>query len=341
EDWPVLKKINITRQEAIQAGILLVVLYLIARSTDAFEFVYAVTRDYEHWDLDEIILLVLVSPIPLAWLALRKMRQVAKEVKNRLEYEQALAESSKMQSLGVLAGGVAHEINNQLLPILTMSELLHARLDKEGPNHRKAELILKAAQNTQETVAKILMFSRKDLEVKGEGDLSMIWGSIEDLLPALCPANVKLLFDVSDCKGLVPVSETDIQGVIVNLFSNAVDALGAASGTITITAVAGKRGDDNSLSKLKAENYVKIGVNDTGPGMETKIQEKVFDPFFTTKGPGEGVGLGLSIVYATVQQAEGQIVVSSELGQGTQFDVYLPVKSTSSKVSGDRGHGVE
>ncbi len=334
-----LKNVNITRQDAMQTGLLFAVVYLIARSTDAFEFIYTFTRDHEHWDLDEILLLVLVSPIPLAWLAFRKMRQLAKEVESRLEYEQALAESSKMQSLGVLAGGVAHEINNQLLPILTMSELLHGRLDKDGPHHRKAELILKAAQNAKETVAKILMFSRKDLEVKGEGNLSMIWGSLEDLLPALRPANVNLVFQVSDCRGVVPISETDIQGVIVNLFSNAVDALGTSSGTVTIKAITGKKGDDKACSKLVAESYVKISVHDTGPGMETKIKQKIFDPFFTTKGPGKGVGLGLSIVYATVQQADGEIIVSSKLGKGTQFDVYLPLKSTSQIANGDRDHG--
>lgn len=340
-DKPVLKKINVTRKDIIQTGSLFVVTYLLASFTDAFESLYYLTREYEHWNLDEILLLVLVSPLPLAWFAFSKMKQTTKEIESRLEYEEALAETSKMQSLGVLAGGVAHEINNQLLPILTMAELLHGRLDKTEPDHRKVELILKAAQRAQETVAKILLFSRKDLEIKGRGELSMIWGSLEQLLPALCPANVKLIFDVSDSRGLVPVSETDIQGIIVNLFSNAIDAMGTSPGVITVKAVAGLEGDEQSCPKLGAGSYVRISVHDTGPGIEPKVQQKIFDPFFTTKGPGEGVGLGLSIVYATVKQAKGEIVLSSEPGKGTCFDIYLPLDVESGEIIGDDGHGLK
>ena len=220
-----------------------------------------------------------------------------------------------------------------------MAELLHGRIDKTDPDYRKVEIILKAGQRVQETVAKILLFSRKDLEVKGRGDLSMIWGSLEQLLPALCPANVKLIFELSSSEGIVPVSETDIQGIIVNLFSNAVDAMGTNPGVITVKTVAGVRGDDQSCPKLAADTYVKISVGDTGPGIEPKVQQRIFDPFFTTKGPGEGVGLGLAIVYATVKQAGGEIVLSSELGTGACFDIYLPLEVESDKIIGDDGHG--
>jgi len=314
-----------TLRDTVEALTLFVVAFAAAHYFDLFEVLYETTRAHEDWELDEFILLVLVMPLPLAWFAYRKANELSKEMENSLKLEQALAHSDKMKSLGVLAGGVAHEINNQLLPILSMAELARDSMEPSSKDHRKMEIILKSAQNAQHTVSKILLFSRNDERSKDSCDLVSTWNTLESVLRTICPANITLNISLNGAGGVIHMSDDDFQSIIVNLFSNAIDAIADELGTVLIQASVEKPENDGDLLTPKSCCTLKLKVADTGPGIDQEDRKRIFDPFFTTKAPGKGVGLGLSIIYSFIQEAGGAIVLDSEVKSGCQFNISIPL----------------
>lgn len=330
------------KKDIFYAGALFIGAYLLVSYFDFFEFLYEATRLYEDWELDEIILLIIVAPVPLVWFIHRDQKRIAEEVAVRRRVEEALVRSDKMKSLGVLAGGVAHELNNQLLPILTMSELVEESLEKDSPNRRKVTLIRKAAEAAKDTVYKILQFSRGGNEIALSCEVSRAWQTLEPLLGTLHPSHIAVEVDCDGSRGLVDMSESDFQSVIVNLFNNAVQAIAADVGTIMIEAYKIDQQVENVPHKFKVNSLYHIQVKDNGPGIPEAMHEKVFDPFFTTKPPGQGVGLGLSIIHSIIEEAGGIITMDSMPGRGTIFDIYLPLeqsKSSTLVTEGETCHG--
>lgn len=320
------------------ATAIFVVAYLLASHVDLFEYLFEFTREYEEWDADEIILIVFVLPLPLSWFAYRKKQRALVEESLRHRTEEALARSEKMKSLGVLAGGVAHELNNQLLPVVSMSGLIQKSLDKDDPNYRKAELISKAAEVAKETVAKILTFAHGSKSEAASCDLQEVGQTLKALIGSLHPANVKVGFSVHGTGELL-ISESDLQSVIVNLFGNGVDAIGEKTGKVEILI---EVSEHKVLPSLEAGTYCHIRVEDDGPGIAEESLAQIFDPFFTTKPPGQGVGLGLSIVHSTIEKAGGVILADSWVGEGSRFDIYLPMANKNEQLEiqqGEACHG--
>jgi|GEM_PF-6502496 len=247
------------------------------------------------------------------------------EMAQRIQLEKNLAHLHKLESLGTLAGGMAHELNNQLQPIMTMSELIFDKLQKDDPDYRKVEIILAGTQNARTTVSRILKYARSGEGPSKSCNIRNVFNMTKDILDAGCPANVqfKLITDGSD--GSVQMAADDFLSVLVNLFSNAVDAIAEQQGQITINC---EKQGDSSLN-LNPKAHYKITVQDNGCGMPASLYERIFDPFFTTKVAGKGIGLGMSIVHSTVTEANGQIFVESEEGVGTIFKIYLPLVDTS------------
>lgn len=310
-------------REIIEALFLFAIIFGAAHYFDAFDFFYAATRAHEDWELDELILAFMAMPLPLAWFAYRKTKDLSQETANRMKLEEAVSNSDKMKSLGVLAGGVAHEINNQLLPILSMAELVRDHMDVSDKDYRKMEIILKSAQNAQETVSKILHFSRDQGQTAGHCDITAGWQTLEPILQTLCPANITLDITVSLGAGFIRMSDNDFHSVIINLMSNSIDSINDKPGAITINAYTEMAPDTHSDTGVYGTLFVKF--MDTGPGIAPHIKERIFDPFFTTKAAGQGVGLGLSIIYFSITEAGGSIQLDPEVEEGCQFIISMPL----------------
>ena len=302
--------------DAIIAIIAASVVFLLLHYFDGFEALYYWTRDHEEHDVDELILFFLSLPIPIFWFAYRKAREAKNEQIARLQTEKLLAHSRKLESLGTLAGGVAHELNNQLLPIMTMADLLRTKMDAHHPDYRKVDLIFNGATNAKNTVSKILDFSRISDDNSSQCDAFKVVQEAQDVLAASCPRTISLHFDFDDRSGVINMAHDDLMGAIVNVVSNSFDALDGKLGDITVTA---------TIAEIDGLNYVKINVTDTGMGIDADIQDRVFDPFFTTKEAGKGVGLGLSIVNTTLSQAGGRVLIDSKQGHGASVSLLIPL----------------
>lgn len=238
-----------------------------------------------------------------------------------------LLQAQKMESIGMLASGIAHEFNNLLSGILPNAELIKMTLENDQANFARAEAIHKSAQRAGNIVKQLLSFARHDhIEEDVSLNLNRAVSETLEIMGKLFGKEItvenKLPIDLPPIK----IDPTRIQQIIMNLAINARDAL-EGSGKIIFTAKTveiGKR----SESGLGEGQYVILSVIDNGKGIKMENIERIFDPFFTTKEPGKGTGLGLSTVYGIIKNLKGEIKVYSEVDRGTRFDLYFPVSNT-------------
>ncbi len=246
-----------------------------------------------------------------------------REVTDEKRLQRKLVQSEKMAALGMLAGGVAHEINNPLGGILAFAQLIMRDLETDNPLRDDVQEIESAALRCKEIVENLLEFSRQsgDTESK-EVDIN---NTVEKLLPLIRlrlrsqKIELKTIYDEKQPR--VMGSGTRLQQVILNLLTNAAQAIGREGSIKLVTEV-----DDDS-------GLVMITVEDTGPGISSADLGRIFDPFFTTKEAGDGTGLGLSICYSIISEHHGQIDVQSEVGKGTVFKISLPLLSEEMPAS--------
>lgn len=235
-----------------------------------------------------------------------------------------LMQAQKMESIGLLASGIAHEFNNLLSGILPNAELIKMTIQNDEANKSRAQSIQTSAKRAGNIVKQLLSFARHD---QFEEDVSLnlnhaVTETLEIMSKLFGKAIVienKLSINLPSIK----IDPTRIQQIVMNLSINARDALNG-KGKIIFTAKPLKIGLDNP-DGLREGKYVKLSVKDNGQGISPENIEKIFDPFFTTKEPGKGTGLGLSMVYGIIKNLKGEIKVTSEIGKGTQFDLYFPV----------------
>lgn len=256
-----------------------------------------------------------------------KMLNEASELRRKEEAE--LYHSHKLKIIGTLAGGIAHDINNLLTPILGYSELLLMTMPKDNEYYDDVKEIYNASQKGKDLIEQILLFSRNDNQIiKVEAiDINRVTKDTLKLLKAVVPRNIIIMEDIEKECGFVCANATQIHQVIFNLCTNAYQAIKDNNGKIEISLnkISGEK--IKNLSNLIKENrhYVEIKVSDNGIGMDDETKTKIFDPFFTTKGIGEGTGIGLYVVQRIIDKYEGVIIVESELGVGSCFKVYLPL----------------
>ena len=250
---------------------------------------------------------------------------VATETTDRKRLEEQLLQSQKMEAVGRLAGGVAHDFNNMLTAIKSYSELLLEEIDPQSTQHGDVIEISKAADRATALTRQLLAFSRQQVMRPQVIDLNASVLDTIGLLRRLVGASVEIRPRLDEKLGSVFADRAEIERVIVNLAINARDAM-PAGGKLTIETsnvtldelcVAGDQ-------LLISGPYVMLAVSDTGHGMTADVRDRLFEPFFTTKGAGKGTGLGLSSAYGIVSQSEGHIVVDTEPGRGTRFSIYLP-----------------
>ncbi len=235
--------------------------------------------------------------------------------------------TQRMESLGNLAGGVAHDLNNMLQPILSLTTLV-ARDQPEGSRDReRLDKVVEAAERARSLVGDILAFSRQTEEALERIDLPATVEKVMGLLHETIPSTLTINESIDPATGTVLADPAQIQTILMNIAVNAAQAQGHRPGTLTITlapetmdaATAADLGD------MEPGAYARLSVADTAGGMDQAVLTRIFDPFFTTKPVGEGTGLGLSVVYGTARKLGGTVTVRTTLGQGTAFHVYLPL----------------
>lgn len=250
------------------------------------------------------------------------------DVTRQKKLEEQLFQAQKMESIGRLAGGVAHDFNNMLTAINGNCSLLLRAMAPDHPWYEILRDVLRAGERAADLTRQLLAFSRKQMLQPRLLDLNQIVTGLEKMLARAVGDDIELRCQLESELGPVRADPGQLEHVLLNLVLNARDAM-PDGGSITIATAEVVLTDADRLrhSELLPGHYRALTVRDTGRGMEDRIREQVFEPFFTTKEFGTGTGMGLATVYGIVKQTGGHIVVDSAIGTGTTFTVYLPAAS--------------
>ncbi len=251
--------------------------------------------------------------------------QLLVETSQRQQLEEQLLQSQKMEAIGLLAGGVAHDFNNMLTPIMGFAQMEMAKLPAEDNSRDSLEQIHRAAERAAELTRQLLTFSRRQVAEPKVINLNDLIVDLDHMLRRLLGEDIELVTLPASTLDLVEADPGQIEQVIMNLAVNARDAM-PNGGKLTIETANITLDELGALQDPDAspDPYVMISVTDTGSGMTQEDQSRIFEPFFTTKEQGKGTGLGLATCFGIAKQSGGRIEVHSELGQGASFKLYLP-----------------
>jgi signal transduction histidine kinase/sensor domain CHASE-containing protein len=266
---------------------------------------------------------------------LTDITEIKRAASEKAELESQLRQAQKMEAVGQLAGGVAHDFNNILCAIIGFASLIDMNMKEDDPARPHLEQILSASDRASQLVSGLLAFSRKQVLNPHPIDMNRIVRDVQKILGRLITEDIDLQIRLAEAELNVLVDPGQIDQVLINLVTNAKDAM-PAGGSLVIET--GKELLPTELLKaagaVSESLYAVLAVRDTGTGMDSAAREKLFEPFYTTKEVGKGTGLGLSIVYGIVKQHNGFITVDSEPGKGTAFKVFFPLVRGSSGTQG-------
>ncbi len=238
----------------------------------------------------------------------------------KLLIEKQFLHSQKLEAVGTLAGGVAHDINNILTSIWGHAQLLEMRY-ADGPGSESIQGILKGCRRARDLARQILLFSRKQEPELRPLHLEEIIDETWKLLRATFPSTIKMKIEVDPNLPAVMGESSQLHQVLMNLCTNASHAMSENGGMLTISATRKK----DHIGAIGPIPVIQVLVSDSGSGISPEILPRIFEPFFTTKGPGRGTGLGLSVVHGIIQNHKGSIYVESDPGKGTTFKILLPI----------------
>ncbi len=273
---------------------------------------------------------------------------VNRDITKRKQLEEQFRQVQKMEAVGRLSGGVAHDFNNLLGVIIGYGEVVQEGLVATHPLRGSVDEILKAGHRAASLTRQLLAFSRQQVLDPKVIDLNAVVKDMEKMLRRLIGEDVELRTDLDPALARLKADESQIEQVILNLAINARDAM-PHGGKLTLTTK-NFHMDENFVRRypfpVNVGDYILFTVADSGIGMDSATKARIFEPFFTTKEKGKGTGLGLSMVYGIVKQSNAYIDVSSELGVGTAFDIYLPkvddaIDISTSTVTSDSLRGAE
>jgi signal transduction histidine kinase/ActR/RegA family two-component response regulator len=260
-----------------------------------------------------------------------------REVAERKRLETELVQAQKMEAIGRLAGGIAHDFNNLLTVILGYTGLILAQLDDDAPLRHEIQAIEIAGERAASLTHQLLAFSRQQVLQPKLLDVNTVVAGLSTMLRRLIGEDIELITLLGSDLGFVQADPSQIEQVVLNLALNARDAM-PEGGKLTIETARVDFDDDyaGQYVGVKAGGYVLLAIGDTGHGMDAERQSRIFDPFFTTKDVGKGTGLGLAMVHGIVHQSGGHIWVSSEVGHGSRFTLYLPQASGHESIAQPR-----
>jgi len=249
-------------------------------------------------------------------------------VTNDLKIQEQLRQAQKMESIGTLAGGIAHDFNNILGVILGYTELSLDDVEDRPETYSSLQEVLKATNRAKDMVSQILTFSRStDIEKKIIKTIPIVKEACKFLRSSL-PTTIEIRQNITTERDHILADPTQFHQILMNLCTNAGHAMKREGGVLDVALdeVFLQRDDLISYPDLKVGAYLKLTVKDTGTGILRENIERIFEPYFTTKGKGEGTGLGLAVVHGIIKEHEGDIKAYSEVGKGTAFYVFLPLR---------------
>jgi two-component system cell cycle sensor histidine kinase/response regulator CckA len=255
----------------------------------------------------------------------RDITQRKKIERERKELEAQYRQSQKLEALGTLAGGIAHDLNNVLTPIMGGAQLSLLKLDPGHPIYDNLKTIESGVQKAADLIHQILAFSRKQVMATQPLNLTRLIEDFAVMLRRLIREDIRLTFALENKLGIIEADKNQMEQILINLVVNAMDAV-AESGEISIQTANQVVTEDAFVRpdrRLLPGPYVVLSVTDNGIGMDPVTMNRIFDPFFTTKGNGKGTGLGLSTVYGIVKQHGAEIRVESVPAKGTRFDIFF------------------
>ncbi|MEZ0332917.1 MAG: ATP-binding protein [Gemmatimonadales bacterium] len=262
------------------------------------------------------------------------------DITDRVRAEEELGQARKLQAVGTLAGGVAHEVNNQLMAVIGFGDFVLGALGPDHPQSSDVQVMIRSATRASQVAQQLLTFSRR--QVKQTKPLDM-YGAVLALVPVLerlLGADKRLVVQPNRASHHVVADPTQIDQVLINLAANARDAMGTG-GRLQVAVdevlLDESYGRTHGVSHFVPGIYVRLTVSDTGCGMDRTTLAKIFEPFFTTKPVGVGTGLGLSTVYGIVKQHDGFVWAESEPGSGTTMRVYLPAAQADAEGVAEGG----
>jgi len=256
--------------------------------------------------------------------AITHFLEVAEEITREKELESLLFQSQKMEAIGQLAGGVAHDFNNMLTVVINLGEMVGARLDPNDELQEYMQLIISAARKSSLLTQQLLAFSRRQLLHQEVLDLNTIINDMAKLLRTITGDNIQLIVRPGVDIGPIRLDRSQVQQVILNLVMNAKQAI-VGDGTIVLSTDTVNIAQETIVrpDPVQTGTYVHLSVQDSGCGMDKETLAHIYEPFFTTKP--DGTGLGLATVYGIVNQSHGFLRVRSQPGEGTLFSIYFPV----------------
>ena len=266
----------------------------------------------------------------------RDITERKKALQEKTNLETQLRQAQKMEALGTLAGGIAHDFNNILGVIIGGAEMLELTDATRDSSRDTLANIMGASQRARELVKQILAFSRHTRQERILLNLRSIVKETVDFMRASLPSTIQLQHYIESASGAIVADPTQMQQVLMNLCTNAAHAMEREGGILQIRMADVELGasDVRFGEDLKPGRYVRVTVTDTGHGIDPAVIQRIFEPYFTTKEKGKGTGLGLAVVHGIVAAHNGAITVSSEPGQGTTFEVFLPCAEGYAKEAG-------
>jgi two-component system cell cycle sensor histidine kinase/response regulator CckA len=258
---------------------------------------------------------------------------LAQDITERRRLEEQRWHSQKMQAVGQLAGGVAHDFNNQLTIIIGYTEMLLEMLEGNEFAREPLELIRTASEHCSALTRQLLVYSRMQVHLPAVLDLNKVVRDCEESLRKVVGDDIELITLLDPDLGNVEADPSLLEQALLNLAVNARDAM-PGGGRLTIETVNDEHLGDaaNTIEAARAGPHICLKVTDSGSGMSDDVMSHLFEPFFTTKEQGKGTGLGLPVVHGIIQQSEGHIEVASEPNAGTTFKIYLPRSDNADKA---------
>lgn len=257
-----------------------------------------------------------------------RLVRINEELEELRRQEEKLAGQQRLQLIGTMTSGIAHEFNNLLTPILGYSTMILSGMTEDDENYEDLREIQGSAEKAKEIIDQITQFSRKNAEKMMEPiHVTEVIREALVIADAVKPRRITLTYELQEDHDVCLANPVQIHQMVVNLCNNAIQAIGEDAGTVHVEGIAMQplHNKDTFFRGKEKKWFYRISVADSGCGMSPEVAEQIFIPFFTTKKPGEGTGLGLAIVQRLVEAHDGYICVHSEEGLGTTFVIYLPL----------------